>query len=189
MKRWKPREAKGLTQGYKVSYRVPVIKRSFSVSGSDGQAVTPSSPPHWRCCKPVLCQSLPTPHQLTILNMTTTDGLCVPEEECEFCDDKMTLLKLQLRKINSGNTALGEDNCFSENVFQQKYKLPAGCKWKWQVSLQGAHRSQALPSSLQGHFTPFIPSAEPLHSYLSSAPLIIQTSKHPNTSWLLLLLW
>lgn len=25
-----------------------------------------------------------------------------------FCNDKMTLLKLQLRKINSGNTALGE---------------------------------------------------------------------------------
>lgn len=131
----------------------------------------------------------PTPHQLNILNMTTTDGLCVPEEEREFCDDKMTLLKLQLRKINSGNIALGEDNCFSENVFQQKYKLPAGCKWKWQVSLQGAHRSQALPFSLQGHLPPFIPSAEPLHSYLSSAPLIIQTSKHPNTSWLLLLLW
>lgn len=126
---------------------------------------------------------LPTPHQLTILNMITTDGLCVPEEECEFCDDKMTLLKLQLRKINSGNIALGEANCFSENAFQQKYKLPAGCKWKWQVSLQGAHRSQALPFSLQGHLTP---GAEPLHSYLSSAPLIIQTSKYSNTLLLLL---
>lgn len=144
-------------------------------------AVHPSEDPQTPAS--MLCPFPPhTPHQLTILNMATTDGLCVPEEECVFCDDEMTLLKLEPRKINSGNTALGEANCFSENVFQQKYKLPTGCKGKWQVSLQGAHRSQALPFSLQGHLTP---SAEPLHSYLSSAPLIIQTSKHPNTS----LLW
>lgn len=47
-----------------------------------------------------------------------------------FCDDEMTLLKLEPRKINSGNIALGEANCFSENVFQQKYNLPTGCKGK-----------------------------------------------------------
>lgn len=112
MKRQRHREAKGLAQGYKM--KVTGFKRNFSVSTLVHRlwlvAVHPSEDPQ----APAFSHL--HPNQLTIFNMTTSCR--IPEEECVFCDDKIILLQLQLRKINYGNTALGEAT--NKNVNQQQ---------------------------------------------------------------------
>lgn len=87
-------------------------------------------------------------------------------KECVFCNNKMILLKLQLRKINSWNTALGEANSFPEKTFPNK-KTNEQPDVNGSDKCPGREHTGPIPSLCTSHLAH---GAEPLHGWPVSSP-------------------